>query len=278
MHDGEPAGPGIGGGGLVRWRLDLGYDGTAFSGWARQPGMRTVQGVLEDALGRVLRLAAVSVTVAGRTDAGVHAIGQVAHADLPPEVAEVDLTRRLNGVLPDDVRVRSARVAPERFDARFAALARVYRYRVTDGVPDPLRQHDTLAWSRPLDQVAMQSAAQRLLGEHDFAAYCRPRAGATTVRRLLRLDVERRDDLVTVTVEADAFCHNMVRAIVGALLAVGEGRRPVHWPGQVLRAGVRDSDVTVAPAHGLTLIEVRYPAVADLAARAQAARVRREIG
>jgi tRNA pseudouridine38-40 synthase len=240
--------------------------------------MRTVQGLLEDALAQVLRLPAVSVTVAGRTDAGVHATGQVAHVDLPAEAAGVDLARRLNGVLPDYVRVRSARVAPERFDARFSALARVYRYRVTDGFPDPLRRHDTLAWPRPLDEAVMRSAADRLLGEHDFAAYCRPRAGATTVRRLLRLDVERSDDLVTLTVEADAFCHNMVRAIVGALLAVGDGRRPVHWPGQVLRAGVRDPGVTVAPAHGLTLVEVRYPPDADLAARTQVARVRREIG
>lgn len=279
MYDGEPADPGSGVGGLVRWRLDLSYDGTSFAGWARQPGQRTVEGVLAEALGLVLRLPAPRVTVAGRTDAGVHATGQVAHVDLPAGASYDGLVRRLDGVLPEDVRVRAAAPAPDGFDARFAALSRCYRYRVTDAAPDPLRRHDTLAWPRPLDAPLMQAAAQGLVGEHDFAAYCRRREGATTVRRLLRLDVERSSpEVVVVTVEADAFCHNMVRALVGALLAVGDGRRPVHWPRHVLLAGVRDPEVTVAPAHGLTLVEVRYPPDAELAARAVTARARREIG
>jgi tRNA pseudouridine38-40 synthase len=268
------------GGGLTRVRLDLAYDGTGFSGWARQPGRRTVEDTVARALGTVLGLAEPpSLTVAGRTDAGVHATGQVAHVDLPATDVVDGLVRRLAGLLPPDVVVHRVRVAPAGFDARFAATGRRYRYRVTDLPPDPLRRHDTVAWGRSLDAPAMHEAAQRLLGEHDFAAYCRPRAGASTIRTLRRLDVAREDGVVVATVEADAFCHNQVRAMLGALLAVGEGRRPVYWPAQVLMAGVRDSAVTVAPAHGLTLVHVDYPPDVGLAARVVAARqVRRPPG
>jgi tRNA pseudouridine38-40 synthase len=206
----------------------------------------------------------------------VHATGQVAHVDVEPPVDVDALPRRLAGVLPPDVVVRGVSPAAAGFDARFSAAGRTYRYRVTDVAPDPLRRRDTLAWSRPLDVAAMHAAAQRLLGENDFAAYCRPRAGATTVRTLRRLDVSRAD-VVVLEVVADAFCHNQVRAMTGALLAVGDGRRPVHWPGQVLRAGVRDSAVTVAPPHGLTLVRVDYPPDEELAARAAAARTRRTL-
>ncbi|GAB2914703.1 tRNA pseudouridine(38-40) synthase TruA [Nonomuraea fastidiosa] len=276
---------------MVRLRLDLAYDGTDFSGWARQPGLRTVQGEIEQALGRILRLdAPAMLTVAGRTDAGVHARGQVAHVDVPEAaLKELDgnrgplsvderlsvLVRRLGGVLDPDVRIYRVSVAPEGFDARFSALFRRYAYRVGDapGGVDPLRRREVVWHNRPLDIDALNAAAQRLLGEHDFAAFCKKREGATTIRELQRLDWTREPDGVLVaTVVADAFCHSMVRALVGSLLAVGDGRRPVEWPGEVLRRGVRDSGVHVAPAHGLCLEEVRYPDDAELAARAAATR------
>nr|MDT0665304.1 tRNA pseudouridine synthase A [Micromonospora sp. DSM 115978] len=220
---------------------------------------------------RVARLPAVRLTVAGRTDAGVHARGQVAHVDIPDDTPLGGLARRMNGVLDRAVRITGLAPAPVGFDARFSALSRRYVYRIGDapyGV-DPLRRHDTLAWPRPLDADRMRLAAISLLGERDFAAFCRRREGATTVRTLLRLDVARgADGVVAADVEADAFCHSMVRALVGALLAVGEGRKTPVWPGQVLVRGVRDPGVTVAPAHGLTLVEVRYPPEDALAARA----------
>ncbi|MEU8107541.1 tRNA pseudouridine(38-40) synthase TruA [Nonomuraea muscovyensis] len=311
---------------MVRLRLDLGYDGTDFSGWARQPGRRTVQGEIEQALGRILRLAEPpALTVAGRTDAGVHARGQVAHVDLPvAALAELDrnrrttrpaqpragvggaagdrpgggldgapegvpaeglppdvderlatLVRRLGGVLEPDVRVHRVCVAPDGFDARFSALFRRYAYRVSDapGGGDPLRRREVVWHNRPLEPDAMNAAAARLLGEHDFAAFCKKRDGATTIRELQRLRWVRDDGgPLVATVVADAFCHSMVRALVGALLAVGDGRRPVEWPAQVLGRAVRDSGVHVAPAHGLCLEEVGYPPEAELAARAAATR------
>ncbi|MEU8381739.1 tRNA pseudouridine(38-40) synthase TruA [Streptosporangium sp. NPDC048865] len=282
---------------MVRLRLDLAYDGTDFSGWARQPGRRTVQGEIEEALGRILRLPEPpALTVAGRTDAGVHARGQVAHVDLEPGVLgaldgrdrrggaggpaqgsaeELDerlsaMRRRLAGVLPLDVRVRLVTVAPEGFDARFSALSRRYAYRISDapGGVDPLRRREVVWYNRPLDVDRLNAAAAALLGEHDFAAFCKKREGATTIRELQRLDWVRADGLVVATVTADAFCHSMVRALVGSLLPVGEGRLPVDWPGGVLARAVRDSGVHVAPAHGLCLEEVRYPGAEELARRA----------
>ena len=254
----------------MRVRFDLAYEGTGFAGWARQPDQRTVQGVLEDALGQVLRLPAPpSLTVAGRTDAGVHARGQVAHGDLE----SVPPIRWVNTLLPPDVRLLAAAPAAPGFDARFSALSRRYSYRVSDGPVDPIRRRDTLAWSHPLDPALMNEAAERLTGEHDFAPFCKRREGATTIRRLLALRWTRAiDGVLEATVEADAFCHSMVRALVGALLTVGEGRRPLQWPGEVLGAGVRDSAVPVVPAHGLCLERVTYPPDAELAARAAATR------
>lgn len=282
---------------MVRLRLDLGYDGTDFSGWARQPALRTVQGEIEDALGRILRLPEPpALTVAGRTDAGVHARGQVAHVDLPEEclseldrnrrgnepepVADLDerlatLVRRLAGVLSPDVRVHRVSVASEGFDARFSALSRRYAYRVTDapGGGDPLRRREVVWHARPLGLGLLNAGAAHLLGEHDFAAFCKKREGATTIRELQRLDwVRDPDGVLVATVVADAFCHSMVRALVGSLLSVGDGRRPVGWPGEVLAAAVRDSGVHVAPAHGLCLEEVTYPGEAELAVRARATR------
>lgn len=270
---------------LVRLRLDIGYDGSDFAGWARQPKQRTVQGVIEDALGRLLRLdPAPMLTVAGRTDAGVHARGQVAHVVLPVAAYSAlngTMPRRLAGLLPPDVRVWRVSVAPEGFDARFSALARRYAYRVCDdpvGV-DPLRRHDVLWHPRPLDIGRMNEAAALLVGEHDFAAYCRKREGATTIRELQRFGWERESPrLAIATVKADAFCHSMVRALVGAMLVVGDGRRDVDWPAQVLAARTRDSAVNVAPAHGLTLEEIYYPDAGGLALRAQQTRRVRTLG
>lgn len=257
----------------LRLRLDLAYDGTGFSGWAEQPGRRTVAGLVRSAL-EVLSRAPARLVVAGRTDAGVHASGQVAHAD----VAQPDgvTARSLNGILPPDVRVRSVAPAPPGFDARFSALDRRYAYRVTDHVPDPLRRRDTVRWARPLDEHAMQEAAATLRGLHDFAAFCRRRVGATTVRELQALSWARdAQGVLTATVQADAFCHAMVRSLVGAMLAVGDGRELPSWPASMLGATERCSYVTVAPAHGLTLVEVRYPPAAELAARAEGTRRRR---
>ncbi|MGH8894224.1 MAG: tRNA pseudouridine(38-40) synthase TruA [Actinomycetes bacterium] len=278
----EPADLDNGGGGLVRLRVDLGYDGTDFAGWARQPGGRTVQGVLEQALRTALRLEAVSTTCAGRTDAGVHARGQVAHVDVPVGAYEGQaavLGRRLAGLLPRDVGLRDIGLAPAGFDARFSALWRRYAYRVSDARygPDPLRRNEVLHHHRPLDVALMNAAAESLVGEHDFAAFCRRREGATTVRTLLQLSWERSADGPAVgTLVADAFCHNMVRALVGALVAVGDGRRAVRWPAEVLAGRERVPDVQVAGPHGLTLEEVRYPADEELGAQSE--RTRRHRG
>jgi tRNA pseudouridine38-40 synthase len=266
-------------GAVVRVRIDLAYDGTDFSGWATQPGQRTVQEELSRVLGHVLRLPEpVRLTVAGRTDSGVHARGQVAHADLPPSAWDehgAAALRRLARALPPDIRVHGIAPAPEGFDARFAALWRRYAYRICDhpAHADPLRRHDTLWNPRPLDLAAMNEAASLLLGEHDFAAFCRRREGATTVRALRRLDWQRDGDGVAVgCVIADAFCHNMVRALVGALIPVGEGARQPSWPTEVLAAGVRDPGVQVVQARGLCLEEVSYPEPGQLAARASLTR------
>ncbi|MDX6274980.1 MAG: tRNA pseudouridine38-40 synthase [Frankiales bacterium] len=257
--------------GLVRVRLDLAYDGTAYAGWARQTDRPSVQGTIEDALGTLLRAPAPRLTVAGRTDAGVHARGQVAHVDLPPEVAEDRLLRRkLNGLLPHDVRIRRVSAAPPGFDARFAAISRTYCYRVADRpeLVDPLRRHEVYVVPRPLDLDAMRAACPPMLGVHDFAAYCRRREGATTVRGLLQLDWARDEDgLAVMTVQADAFCHSMVRSLVGAFLAVGEGRREPDWPASLLTLAARATDVAVVPPHGLVLEAVEYPPDEELLAR-----------
>jgi tRNA pseudouridine38-40 synthase len=276
--------------GTRRIRLDLAYDGTDFAGWARQPGLRTVQGVLEETLA-VLARGPVALTVAGRTDAGVHADAQVAHADVPASgTALLDdgavpdgLVRRLARMLPPDVRVHAVRLAPDGFDARFAAERRHYAYRVCTAPsgPEPLRARDTLRWPRPLDVEAMTTAGRALLGEHDFAAFCRPREGATTIRELQALSwaaVPGERDVLEARLSADAFCHSMVRSLVGALLAVGEGRRPVDWPATLLEHRSRSSEIHVVAAHGLRLTGVDYPDDAGLAARAATTRAVRTLG
>nr|WP_202451966.1 tRNA pseudouridine(38-40) synthase TruA [Streptomyces sp. SID4948] len=262
----------------------MSYDGADFSGWAKQRTRRTVQGELESAIGTVLRLGEpVELTVAGRTDAGVHARGQVAHVDLPGEVWAAEsgkLLRRLAGRLPWDVRVWRVAAAPAGFNARFSAVWRRYAYRVGDhpaGV-DPLLRGHVLWHDRPVDVDAMNEAAELLLGEHDFAAYCKKREGATTIRTLLDLRWERTAEGVAVaTVRADAFCHNMVRALVGAMILVGDGHKPAGFPGEVLAGKVRHSAVNVVRPHGLTLEEVGYPADDRLAARSREARNKRTL-
>ena len=272
------------GGTTLRLRIDLAYDGTDFSGWARQPDRRTVAGVLEGVLATVARVP-VALVVAGRTDAGVHADAQVAHADVPSgsplAVADGSLVRRLARLLPPDVRVRAVAPAPAGFDARFAALRRHYAYRVSvaPSGPEPLRARDTLRWPRPLDVAAMNAAGAGLLGEHDFAAFCRPREGATTIRELQHLawaPADGEPGVLVARLVADAFCHSMVRSVVGALLAVGEGRRDPAWPASLLAERARASSVGVVPAHGLRLTGIDYPAPEELAARQDTTRRRRD--
>ncbi len=266
---------------VVRLRIDLAYDGTDFRGWATQPGLRTVQEEVEAALATALRVDQATLVCAGRTDAGVHARGQVVHTDLTEAPAAVDLeklARRLNGILPRDVRVRRAVEAPPGFDARFSALWRRYTYRVADSVEllDPLARAHVLTWPRELDLDAMNAASVLLLGRHDFASFCRQRPYATTIRTLLDLEWSRDAwGLASASVRADAFCHSMVRALVGCLISIGEGRRPVAWAEEILTARRRDPGVTVAQACGLTLEEVAYPADDELITRAQQTRARR---
>ncbi|WP_322921150.1 tRNA pseudouridine(38-40) synthase TruA [Nocardioides renjunii] len=274
----------------MRLRIDCAYDGTDFSGWAAQPGRRTVQATLEAALATALRLPELRVTVAGRTDAGVHARGQVTHVDVDREVVEASagrstdpplgaLARRVDGILPPDLRVRRVREAPVGFDARFSATWRRYAYRIADDreLADPLVRGHVLEWGRRLDVAAMNEASAPLVGLRDFAAFCKQREGATTVRTLLELGWSRdASGLVVGAVRADAFCHNMVRALVGSLVAVGEGRQPATWPAEVMAGRRRDAGVRVLHAHGLTLEEVGYPDDDELSAQADRARARRE--
>jgi tRNA pseudouridine38-40 synthase len=287
----------------TRIRLDIAYDGTDFNGWARQPGQRTVQGSIEEALATILRRhpPAPSLVVAGRTDAGVHASGQVAHLDLTDDQLEAFMQRkrgkgrpkprpdpaaavakRLRGILGSqpDVVVRGASVAPAGFDARFSAIWRRYRYRLADqrAERDPLQRRHTTWHEAPLDEVAMDEAAATLVGLHDFAAYCKSRPGATTIRTLQDFRWERDDDGVLVaSLQADAFCHSMVRALVGATVAVGEGKLAPERLVDLRVDKTRSSEFKVMAARGLTLTQVGYPEDAELALRAVQTRARREL-
>lgn len=279
----------------MRIRLDIAYDGTHFRGWARQPGLRTVQGDLEAAIARIVG-GSPRLIVAGRTDAGVHASGQVAHLDLDPEQIarlprrrrdndEADaiaaLAGRIRGVLGayPDVTVRRTSHAPEGFDARFSAVWRRYTYRLADAATgyDPLDRSRTTTVRSALDLESMDAAASRLIGLHDFAAYCKAREEATTIRTLLEYDWRRGDDGVLVAnVRADAFCHSMVRALVGACVAVGEGRIEIDDVVAIRDARMRIPETKVLAARGLVLAEVGYPADDLLAARAEQTRNRRD--
>lgn len=275
---GEPAGAEV-----VRLRLHVAYDGRDFCGWARQPSLRSVQGELERALAASLRVPAafpVRVAVAGRTDAGVHARGQVCHADVPAACLAAGawpggtwpdaLGRRLGALLPADVRVSAVDLAPAGFDARWSAMWRRYCYRLADPLTgfDPLTRGFTVWHRRPLDVEAMSDAAAPFLGEHDFAAFCKARPEASAVRTVLSLDWQRGPGEVCMHITADAFCHSMVRALVGAFLAVGEGRWPVLRPAELLVGGERVPGAAVAPAHGLCLEAVGYPTDDRMAAQA----------
>jgi tRNA pseudouridine38-40 synthase len=274
-------------GGLVRLRLDISYDGTDFAGWAAQTGQRTVAGLIDEALTTVFRTPLV-VRAAGRTDAGVHAAGQVAHVDVPddalahahPRTARpaepefLPLVRRLGRFLPAAVRIRDVTRAPAGFDARFAALRRHYTYRLGTapyGV-EPQSARFVTTWPRPLDVEAMNAVGAQLVGLRDFAAFCRHRQGATTIRDLQRLEWARDGDLLTAYVSADAFCWSMVRSIIGALIAVGEGRREPAWCVGLLSSTRRSSEFAAAPPQGLTLVGVDYPPDAELAARTMVTR------
>ena len=272
----------------LRLRLDIAYDGTDFHGWARQKGgLRTVQQTIEDALSLVLRTD-VALTVAGRTDAGVHAAGQVAHADIPAESLnqrsiEGDpgrLVRRLAKLLPEDVRVFDVREAPAGFDARFSALSRTYVYRVTTHPAGalPTRARDTAVWPKPVELDAVQACADGLVGLNNYAAFCRPKEHATTVREVHAFTWREVEPMLyEARITADAFCWNMVRALVATCLTVGQGRRAPQWPKELLLRDARAADVPLAPARGLTLVGVDYPAEHALAARAEATRAKREM-
>ena len=265
--------------GFRRLRIDLAYDGTNFAGWAKQPDLRTLQGVLEDCLAKLVRTQ-VNTVVAGRTDAGVHATGQVIHVDIPddspnsryrPEEDIWDFDHfkyRLNQMLDEDVRVLKVDAAPVNFDARFSATARHYRYKLLDGNREllPLQRFDATTWFRPLDIELMNQASAQLLGKHDFFTFCRFREGATTLRTLLEFNWSRvAGGFVICDIAADGFGWNMVRNLVGAAVCVGEGRFPVSWMGEILTATSRVSDSYVFPARGLTLVAVDYPDAHTLA-------------
>ena len=270
----------------VRWRLDIAYDGTNFSGWAAQAGQRTVQSELQGWITRILRLdEPAQLVCAGRTDAGVHARGQVAHLDLGSTVITdgAALTQRLNKVLGGDCVVRRISSAPPGFDARFAAIWRRYVYRLSDrGVPpDPLYRYQITQVRDQVDLGRLNKEAATLIGLRDFGAFCRRRDGASTIRTLLELAARRVPSgptagVIECTVRADAFCHAMVRSLVGALVAVATGQRDHEWLAAITERGVRDSTITVMPATGLTLEEVGYPADHELAARVLEARALRE--
>lgn len=279
------------GGGHVRLRLLIAYDGTDFAGWATQAGQRTVAGVLDDALSTIFRTP-VQLRAAGRTDTGVHATGQVAHVDVPADALHhayprtprpgdgefTPLVRRLARFLPGDVRVLDiARAAPG-FDARFSALRRHYAYRLSTapyGV-EPQEARYVTAWPRPLDVEAMSAGARHLIGLHDFAAFCRHREGATTIRDLQRLDFTRDGHRITAHVSADAFCWQMVRSLIGALLVVGEHRREPGWIARLLDSEHRSTEFAAAPPQGLTLVGVDYPPDDQLAARNEVTRAVRQ--
>lgn len=282
--------------GSIRLRLDLAYRGAPFHGWARQPGLLTVQGRLEEALTLITRQPA-QLTVAGRTDAGVHARGQVSHLDVTKdfwlslsrgreesdELRGERLRARLEGLagrgLNGALAIKQVRVVSRDFDARFSALSRTYRYLICDDprAQDPCRL-DIARTSSPLEETTMQVAAQALCGEHDFLPFAKPREGATTVRTLHSFNISRpHDGIVQAMIRADAFCHSQVRFMMGALIEIGRGKYEPNWIGKLLAEGVRDQRVPLADGRGLTLWEVAYPPADQYALQAQKAKVVRTL-
>jgi tRNA pseudouridine38-40 synthase len=264
--------------GFRRLRLDLSYDGTNFSGWAIQPDRRTVQQCVEEAI-RTVAQAKAETIVAGRTDAGVHATGQVIHVDLPESLELSDLAYKLNRILDEDIRINEIQIAPPAFHARFSALRRYYEYRILDEnrVIPPLARFNTASWYRPLDVDQMNHASALLLGTHDFAAFCKFREGATTIRTLETYQWRRdRNGYLVGDVVADAFCYSMVRNLVGAIVCVADGRKESDWISTLLENKERVSDSLVFPARGLSLYKVDYPDGAELLERAAKTVARRE--
>jgi tRNA pseudouridine38-40 synthase len=257
-------------GGFLRLKIKLAYDGTNFSGWAKQPDRRTVQEEFEKAFATIVRQRCESI-VAGRTDAGVHATAQIIHIDVPENTDLSDLSYRLNQLLDTDVRVLELEVAPEGFHARFSALRRHYQYQIVDAnkAINPLDRYDRASWYRSLDLTRLNEASALLLGEHDFAAFCKFREGATTIRTLATFKWERKaDGLLVAQVVADAFCYSMVRNLVGSAVCVAEGRFEPSWIAEMLANRARISESMVFPAEGLTLVQVDYPDDAELITRA----------
>ena len=264
--------------GFRRLRIDLSYDGTNFSGWAIQPDRRTVQQCIEEAI-RTVAQAKAETIVAGRTDAGVHATGQVIHVDVPNNLELDDLAYKLNRILDEDIRINQIQIAPIAFHARFSALRRYYEYRILDEnkVIPPLARFNTESWYRPLDVDQMNHASALLLGTHDFAAFCKFREGATTIRTLETYQWRRdRDGYLVGDVVADAFCYSMVRNLVGAIVCVADGRKESDWISPLLENKARVSDSLVFPARGLSLYKVDYPDDAELLERAAKTVARRE--
>ena len=262
--------------GFRRLRIDIAYDGTAFFGWAAQPDRRTIQDLVEEAIARISRGDVESV-VAGRTDAGVHATGQVIHVDLPDAVfadglTYIDLRYKLNRILDEDVRIMEISDAPEGFHARFSALRRIYTYKILDNneVIPPLSRYDVAPWYRPLDAELMNKASQLVLGHHDFAAFCKFKEGGTTIRTLEKYQWHRDETgLLVAEVVADAFCYSMVRNLVGAVVCVADGRKDPSWMAELLANKERVSDSLVFPARGLSLTRVEYPTNDQLIERAK---------
>jgi tRNA pseudouridine38-40 synthase len=256
--------------GLVRLRIDLGYDGTNFKGWAIQPGVRTVQAEVEAAITMALRQSdPLTVVVAGRTDSGVHARGQVVHCDVPDDV-ELDfykLVRSLNGLTPEDIRIFRGRIAPDGFDARYSAIARRYTYSIADGDRDPIIRSHTVPNYKRLDVDLMNEAAKKMVGLNDYSAFCKESEFGTSIRNLQQFSWERTEFGVKATLKADAFCHSMVRALVGSMIPVGEGRKDVDFPINVLSGQERHPLAVTMPPNGLVLEEIYYPADDLLAAR-----------
>jgi tRNA pseudouridine38-40 synthase len=264
--------------GFRRLRLDISYDGTNFSGWGIQPDRRTVQQSVEDAISTVAQAKAETI-VAGRTDAGVHATGQVIHVDLPESLELTDLAYKLNRILDEDIRINQITIAPPAFHARFSALRRYYEYRILDEnkVIPPLVRFNTESWYRPLDLDVMNQASALLLGTHDYAAFCKFREGATTIRTLETYSWHRDNQGFLIgDVVADAFCYSMVRNLVGAIVCVADGRKDVSWISTLLENKERVSDSLVFPARGLSLYKVDYPNDAELLERAAKTIARRE--
>ena len=264
--------------GFLRLRLDLAYDGTNFYGWGKQPDRRTVQEEVEKAIA-IISQSKIDSIVAGRTDAGVHATGQVIHVDVPDTIVLDELGYKLNRILDTDVRVMGVSIAPPAFHARFSALRRHYTYRILDAnkVIPPLHRYDVASWYKPLAVDRLNEASKLLLGDHDFAAYCKFREGATTIRQLQRFEWLRDSEGYLVgDIVADAFCYSMVRNLVGAVVCVADGRFGPEWIAQTLANKVRVSDSLVFPACGLTLRQVDYPSDSGLLERAAKTVARRE--